>query len=233
MTRDAAIRVRIERFISTVWAGLGSYRDADITRFVNVVLPVVLGAQQQVAALTDAYLAALAASVLGTPVRETGVKVKAVTGEALRGVSPQEVYRRPGIQVWTALSLGKTFTQAVSEGLERALDIARTDLQLVKTHTARRILEGDRRVVGHQRVVSGKGCSLCHKAAGQRYTKANLQPIHDNCDCGVRPIYARAPVSQADQQEAAEDVEVIVHEHGELGPVLAVKGQNFTGPHDI
>jgi hypothetical protein len=257
MSADAQVRARVAQFVTTVWDGLGSYRDADIERFIRAVVPVVLGGQRQVVALTDSYLATIAAQTLGGPTRVAGVRLADVTGAALRGVAPTEVYRRPGVDVWTALSKGKSLVDAVNAGRRRALNLASTDLQLAKTHTARSIFRKDSRVVGHRRTLSGsEDCGMCVVASTQRYHKESLQPIHGGCDCGVEPIYGdRDPGQVIDEQTLSEAHGAIqdrfgvssdgarsaldyrkvllVREHGELGPVLTVKGQNFTGPSDF
>lgn len=43
-------------------------------------------------------------------------------------------------------------------------------------------------IVGYERVPDGDACKLCNLAAGQRYRKPNLMPIHNRCGCGVRPL---------------------------------------------
>lgn len=243
-----AVRKRVLTFVDRSWLGLGSYRDADIERFVRAVVPVVQGGQRQVAALTDAYLATLARTVLGSG-KPVGVSPASVTD--LRGVPAAEVYARPGVTVWMALRDRKPLDQAVSEGLERARDIAASDLQLAKTHTARRHLLGDNRVTGYRRVLEGaRDCGLCIVASTQRYHKGDLLPIHPSCDCGVLPIYGRTDLGQIIDPDTLEGVHtaieerfgvadrgarvpdyrkvLLVREHGELGPLLTVKSHRFT-----
>jgi hypothetical protein len=254
---DAAIRARVEQFVTTLWGGLGTYRDSDIARFVRALLPVVLGAQRQIAALTDSYLATLASAVLGGPARPAGISPAAVTGEALRGVAPSEVYARPGVTVWTALSKGASLSDAIEQGKRRALNIAMTDLQLARTHTARKVMSRDDRITGHRRVLTGReDCGLCVVASTQRYHRAELQPIHPGCDCDVAPIYGANDPGQVVDEGLLEQAHtaiqerfgksdrggrdpidyrkvLLVRDHGELGPLLTVKGQAFTGPDDI
>ncbi|HEV7949474.1 MAG TPA: hypothetical protein VGP24_06890, partial [Glaciihabitans sp.] len=210
-----------------------------------------------VATLTDAYLATLLSQMTGEVTRPTGLSMADVTGEAIRGVIPSDVYRRAGVEVWTALSNGATLREAADRGLKRALNMAMTDLQLTKTHTARRVLSGDSRVVGHRRVLTGsENCGLCYVASTQRYHKSRLQPIHPGCDCGVAPILGgsdpgqvideqqlsdthaaieeRFGVSSDDARSAVDYRKVLlVRDHGELGPLLTVKGQHFDGPSSI
>lgn len=303
----ALLRARVVSFVERRWGRMSSWRDADIDRFIADILPIVEAGQRQVASLTDAYLASLATIVLGEPQRPLGVDPDTVTTEALRGVPADEVYRRGGITVWTALSNGAPLSDAVAQGLHRVSDIASTSIQLAKTHTSRAALE-KMDVVGYRRVLEGKdSCSLCKVASTQRYHAGDLLPIHGKCDCGVAPIFgtkdpgriinqellteldesgeygellsqlevrdARKALESAkdgakklkedldnastpaareriqrrldkqvnlvrertqrfDSVRAArrERPEIVVHQHGELGPVLGVQGQHFTGP---
>lgn len=255
ISADAQVRSRVRAFVERAWDGLDSYRDRDIDRFIRAVIPVVRGGQRQVASLTDAYLASIASEVLGAPTRHVGIPSEVITNA--RPVSPDEVYRRPGIEVWTALSQGKPLDAAVAAGKRRALSLALTDLQLAKTHAARSVMARDNRVVGHRRVLTGsEDCGLCRVAATQRYHKDNLQPIHPGCDCGVEPIYGSEDPGQVIDPESLDDTHaavedrfgvsdatgrdlldyrkfLVVKEHGELGPLLTVKGQHFTGPSQI
>jgi hypothetical protein len=54
-----------------------------------------------------------------------------------------------------------------------------------------------------------------------------LESVHERIEerFGVSDAGARDPIDYRDA--------LIVHEHGEIGPVLAVRGQKFTGPNDI
>lgn len=254
---NASIRARVTDFITRVWNSLPEYRDANIESFVNQVLPIVMGAQRQVGSLTDAYLALVLSNMTGEPIRPLGINPRDVTGEALRGVAPSTVYGRGGTEVWTALSKGTPFEQARDQGLKRVINIAMTDLQLAKTHTARKVFQQSEHVVGHRRVLSGsENCGLCYVASTQRYHKSNLQPIHPGCDCGVAPILGHDDPGQVIDESQLNDTHVaieerfgtssddarsaldyrkvlLIKEHGEIGPVLTVKGQHFDGPSSI
>lgn len=248
--QTAALQARVEQVIRTTWGGLPGFRDADINRWVDQVLPLVQAAQRQMATLTDAYLAQLAGEAA------TGLDLSLVTGEALRGVAPDEVYRRPATTVYTALSQGKTLDFAAAAGLRRALSIARTDLQLSKTHAARSN-QTARGVHFFRRVLTGaENCALCVLASTQRYRVGDLSPIHPGCDCGVEDLKAHVDPGQVIDpdllEQAHQAVElagyqvdrggrgpvdyrklIAVREHGELGPVLTIRRQNFTGPADL
>ena len=252
--RTAAIRLRVETYARNLWGSLGSWRDADIARMVAQIVPVVGGAQMQMVALTDAYLNAVAISA-GLPMPTAATAAHAVTGAATRGVDPREVYRRPGVTVWTALSEGKPLGDAVDAGLARLLNLAGTDLQLAKTRTSLHRLRGDRATAGYRRVLTGnENCGMCVLASTQRYHREDLMPIHPGCDCDVAPIRGNVDPGQvidpdrlealhqsvADQFGTSDrggreiDYRLIeVREHGELGPVLTWRGQHFDGPEAV
>lgn len=231
-----AVRARVLSFIQGTWGSLEQFRDPDIDRFIARVVPVVTGGQRQVAALTDGYLAALETKTLGIPTRPLGIPADVVTTQAMRGVAADIVYRRPAITVWMALAKGVSLDDAAGRGLTRALAIGATDLQLARTHATRYAFANNDRIVGYRRVPGGGNvCDLCSTASTQRYHVEDLMPIHNGCSCGVEPIYGTEDPGQVIDPSSFDnsDADVVVHDHGELGPVLAVAGQNFKGPDDL
>lgn len=249
-----ALRSRLLGFVAMMYAAQGDYRDAAAEAFVLSVVPTVLAAQQVMAGVTSAYLAQVIAAAGGGSTAPVGISQDALSG--LRGVAPTEVYRRPYVQVWTDLSRGKPFDVAVAAGGRRAQSIAATDLQLAKTHTAREVMRNDRRVTGYRRVLTGPhSCALCVLASTRRYSRGDLLPIHNNCDCAVEPLFGGARPDEVPAEELhaviARDLGdkyvsaggtsgpidyhkiLVTHNHGELGPVLAVRDQHWTGPSEI
>lgn len=185
----AAVRAAVLAHLTRVWNGLDQYRDDDIDRWVAAITPTVTAGLAQVAALTDAHLATMIGTLAGTPPKPLGVRTADVTVEALRGVPAAEVYRRAGVTVWTELAGGVDLAMAAARGLNRATKMAATDLQLAKTHTAKRAVEADKRVVGYRRTLTGsRSCKLCVIASTQRYHRDRLMEIHGSCDCGIAPI---------------------------------------------
>jgi hypothetical protein len=229
--QDAAVRARVVDFVTRTWFGLGDWRDADIDRFAAAVVPVVAGGQIRVASLTDAYLAQVETAVLGIPTGPVGVPRGLVLVDAIRGVDPAEVYRRPALELYTALAAGIAFPAALAAARARAEELALSDLQLAKTHAARYVLDGKDNVETYQRVADGNACELCAGADGETYHSSDVMPIHARCGCDVVPVFDG---HRPEPIEPPDDVEPpVVHEHGELGPVLAAAGADFTGPDDI
>lgn len=231
-----ATRAQAASFAGASWAQLQSYRDADIAGLVAALVPFMRGARQHTAALTDAYLAALAAQALGRPAHPVGVPTTVVDEQSIRGTDDTTVYTRSGVSVWMALAGGADIEEAAGLGLNRLKAIVATDLQLATTHAARHVMAASRHVVGYRRVTGGHCCALCELAADRVYHKGDLMPIHAHCSCSVEPLYGttdpgRLPAGEVSGQDIGDTP--IVHMHGEIGPVLAVRGQQFTGPSDI
>jgi hypothetical protein len=247
----AALRASIVQQLYATWFGMDNYRDSDIDQFLNVALPLVQAGEETSAVATTTYLQ-LQMQLLGLD-SDMGIPdMSLVTGEAIRnGVPPAEVYSRPFKEVWTALSKGQDFEDAVKFGAQRLRQLVETDLQLSHTHTSRSLLSGRNDVVGFRRVPTGEfTCALCLVASTQRYHKLDLMPIHPGCDCRVAPIIGEHNEPQVIDKEFLEEIHkavekqfgvsardarsmdyrkiMIVHEHGEFGPTLAVQGQHFT-----
>jgi hypothetical protein len=238
------IRARVTDYLLTQFRA-GQYRDRDLQRFVATAVPVVLAGQRQVSALTDAYLANVLTTTLGRPVRPVGV-----TNDYPRPTPPSEVYGRPYVEVRTQLAQGAGFASAVLSGVERLKDITATDMQLAKTHTARRSFTANN-VQRYRRTLTGaKSCALCYVASTQSYSRGDLMPIHPGCDCGVEPIVGdfnadaeleatheaiNERFGTSDRGGRAIDYRkaLIVREHGDMGPLLTVGEHRFTGPSAI
>ncbi|RPK74465.1 hypothetical protein [Streptomyces sp. ADI95-17] len=248
---SGSLRDRLISFVLSAFDGLGSYRDADAAAFIERVLPVVLATQQQMGQITDAYLSAVIADMLGGAAAPAGVQLDA----ALRGVAPAEVYTRPFVTTWTALSKGKAYADAVAEGRTRLLSITETDLQLARTHAAQQSMQRSGARYFRRRLSSGKNCALCTIASTQRYRVEKLMPIHPGCHCKPEPLPGtRDPghviderllreahdaiardLGESDRGGRAPDYRnvIITRQHGEYGPLLAVRRHEFTGPEEI
>jgi hypothetical protein len=226
-----ATRTRVGAIVERAWRTLPDYRGPSIDRFASTVAPIVVGAQRQVASLTDAHLAQLEAVALGRPAKPLGIPAAVLSFEALRaGSNALDVYRRPGVTVWTALAAGDDLEAAVDKGLTRAQVLAVTDVQLAKTHAARYVLEERESVVGYRRVPEPNACDLCATAAdGRTYRTSALLPIHARCNCDVEPVFGVRPP----RESSPDDDTFAVHQHDELGPVLTAAGDSFAGVGDL
>lgn len=259
------------RIASDVFLRLGSWRDEDIPRYLQLVQPQVEGLKLQAAQLQTVYYQEVA-KARGEDFTPAPTRASDISTERIRnGATAAEVYRRPFATMYTALGAGKLVSDAITLGAERASSIASTDIQLASRESGLRNRQNNSNIVGYRRVLTGsENCALCAIASTQRYTRNNLKPIHPGCDCGEEPIYgdfdpgqvldfeglesihqalqdqlgvvdrnARSAelgkfVQYEDEQRLADFTEIIVtREHGELGPTLAFREHNFTGPSDL
>lgn len=229
ITAQERLRTATQAAVLALWAGLASYDESEVPGWLAAVLPIVLGAQRQSASMTAAFLAA---STGGLPV---GADMAVVTGAAVRaGVEPAEVYRRPFVQVWSALAEETPYADAVAQGGQRARSTAGMDVQLSMRATLADVGARNPRILGYQRVPDAGACKLCKTIARQRYTVRQLMPLHNGCGCGVDVItpenrgnFTGRP--ENDLSVTSDDgVQAAVREHGELGPVLTDGAHEFT-----
>ncbi|MFD5161057.1 hypothetical protein ACFWMJ_23760 [Streptomyces hawaiiensis] len=241
--------------VNRSFTGLGSWRDADVRAFQRQALPIILAGERQIASLTASYTEQLYRDANGWGPR-VSLDMDSVTGTALRGVDPVEVYERPFKELRAALSNGASLDDAVTRGAHRLETLAKTDLQLARTHTVREVAADMPRFEYTVRELQGEyDCALCMIASTQRYHKRELAPIHPGCDCLVKTVTADYDPGQVIDEERLERIHELVEEalgrhdrggrtvdyrkiivandHGEIGPVLGFAGQRFTGPDDI
>lgn len=295
----ARIRQQVNDYVTRQWQRQPNY--ASPAAFVAAVTPIITAGQTQIAAIMAAYLSQMYALLTGAPVKTIGVPASEVTG-LRKGVTAAEVYERPFHLVWRDLATAQAqrdahyewtvptedepeqpplppvdyVDRAIQHGLERAQNLAATDMQLAKQHAALHILGHQMNVTGYRRVLEGAySCGLCIIASTQRYHKSQLLPIHPACDCSVEPIIGQSehivastvrngdgqlvPVGElpdvheriaetfGKDSSAARAISVtgskgkpihyrdilITHDHDELGPVLGVRGQQFSSLPDM
>lgn len=261
--RDELIRVRrtVSARVEGAWRNLGSWDRADVPRFQAAVLPTVAAGQRRTVALTDAYLARMTRS------RPVGLPVADLVGAGVRnGTPPATVYERPFVQLWSAVSNGTDYMQAVNAAGVRASQSAATDISLSMRASADAFDEAaefERKIVGWERVLDPDACAFCATASTQRYRSANLDPLHANCQCGIAPVFSENDrtikafndrvLRNIKDANAGQDTaywnarhfkvdgqtgdvilpDVAVHEHGELGAVLADAAHDFTSAADL
>ncbi len=233
----AQIRSRVVDRIVGMF-GPDAIGDAGAAEFARRATPAVVAGMRQTASLTDAYLTRQLAQDFG----ERIVSDKPIdVSQGLRGVPMTEVYARPTNTVRYALSQGKTVTDAVDEGNERLIKMVQSDLQIAKTNQSRATLRRST-VDGFVRVLEGeRSCIKCILASTRFYYKEDLLPIHPGCDCGVEAAQKPKDRNVVYDDERLKEVKalirengidpddfskvLVVHEHGELGPLLTLKGE--------
>ena len=247
---DLAGKKAKERFLN-----LGSWRDDDVPMFVDASIQEMNAIKSQAAKLATGFYYEIA-KLEGEKFSAPNISSEQLSTAALRnGADVVQVYSRPFVTLRTALSQNKTMTQALEQAALRVEDIMRTEVQLARRSAGLLSRGRNSNIVGYVRVLSGaENCALCYVASTQRYRSGDLQPIHNNCDCGEMPIYGTTDVGQVIDEERLDAVhdsiserfgvsdraarsidysKISIRQHGELGPVLTVSGQKFTGPDDL
>lgn len=178
------------RIAGNVFRGLGSWRDVDVERYLDIVKPQIDGLKLQAANLQAAYYQQVAIAN-GEDFTPVAARSQDLTDERLRnGPSSDEVYRRPFVEMWTALSNNALISTAIGFGAARAVSLAETDIQLASRVAGLNQRNANNNIVGYRRVLTGsENCALCAIASTQRYRRGNLKPIHPGCDCGEEPLY--------------------------------------------
>lgn len=227
ITAQERLRTLTMAAVARAWTRLPAYDAANVAAFLTIVVPLILASQRQSIALTNAFLARATGS---TP---AAVSVPAILAATRNGVTPAEVYRRPFVTVWTDLKAHRPYQDAVAAGLHRATSAAATDVQLAMRETLVAVGQKDPRILGYRRVPDPGACPFCVLVAGQRYTTAQLLPIHPHCGCGVAPITAAnrgdfTGKRENDLNVTQDGVTAAVAQHGELGPVLVNGADRFT-----
>lgn len=248
---------RLISALTVMFSGLGSWRRDDAERFAAAAVPLVAGAQTALATLTSQYVASVASAALHVPVAPPPIPESARV--RLRGVDPIEVYQRPFVAVYTSLADGADLGHALDGGRLRLKEVAEGDLQQTYAHASRAAMESlpdGQQPTGWRRVLVGDyNCAMCVIASTQLYTVNDLNPIHPACDCTIRPLYGeyehviepqlleqvhaavKELTGKVDRGARSPDYRHImtemIHEHGELGRMLARPLDKFTGPADI
>jgi hypothetical protein len=244
--------------LTRMFNGLGSWHRPDAQRFAAQAVPMVEGAQAALANLTSNYVASVASEALRRPVAPPPIPHTARA--RLRLKDPADVYQRPFVEAYTALRDGQQLDQALGKARLRLREVAEGDMQLAYAHSSQAAMNGlseEQQPTGWRRVLTGsENCAMCVIASTRRYYVEDLNPIHPLCDCIVKPIYGpihdwviepqlleqvHAAVKDltgvVDRGGRAPDyrhiMTQIVHEHGELGRMLARPGDRFTGPRSI
>lgn len=247
----STLRTSMVQQLTAIWYSLEDYRDANVDQWLELSIPLVEAAKETSVSATATYLQ-MQLEVMGSEEEVTIPEVPPIRN----GLPDEVVYTRPFKDVWTDLSRGKEFIDAINSGADRVRQLMETDIQLAHTYSSRDILSRQRDVVGFRRVPQGAySCALCLVASTQRYRKFDLMPIHPGCDCRVAPIISDMPVSQVVDPERLEEIHraiqrefgmssrdarsidyrkiLVEQNHGEYGPVLAVAGHRFTGPDNL
>jgi hypothetical protein len=95
------------------------------------------------------------------------------------------------------------------------------------------VQEADEGIFGFRRVANPGACQFCREVNGAYLKRADAMALHPHCGCGIEPL--TEPHPRARNLPNGEEVtrNVGIHQHGELGPLIGSREQDFTGPSDF
>lgn len=213
---QARIRRTLAAQIGELWTALGHYDEEDVPRFVRAAVPTVANAQRLSAQMTSAYVSGMIGA------RPFAPDYAAVTGAGVRaGADPAQVYRRPFVNVWTALSKGEQWLDAVAAGRARASNLAAMDVQLTQRATLQQAQSAHPQIGGYSRAADAGACTYCAMIDGAKVRSADAMPLHPGCGCSLEPLLEAVEPTPA-------PADVAVNEHGELGPMVGDPSDDFS-----
>jgi len=202
--------------LTRLWKLVGDV--GDDTEFIRLATPVVRSSRLTTARLTTAYLngysrfegkAAVFVGLSPDDITDIATGVRA-------GAQVEEVLHRPTVRARKRLADGALWVDAMNEGESLLVTIARTDVALVERATMA-LLNSELKPVGWVRVAESNPCSFCARAAGQRVSNPDINPIHPNCVCTLEPIYRETGQLPVEQPDPPTDDSFEVEPHGEYG----------------
>lgn len=220
----AALEDRAAAALDRAWMRAAPVGDAEMARWLRLAAPALDAAKIAAASSTAAYVAGYARAA-GAPIAELAFDARAVAGSIRGGIPTAAILERPVVETRVALSRGASLREALGIGRARAAQYARTDPHLAFREAFRVAASQIEGVVGYRRLPNAGACPLCLTASGQRYRIRDLMPIHPACGCTSAPIIGTHDPGRSIDRQQQEPI--AVHEHGELGPVLAPAGEHF------
>jgi hypothetical protein len=201
------LREIVVRAVQNAWTGLGQYNAPDVARFLAVVVPLIVAAQRYSVTLSDAYVA----RVLGR--HPLGLDPAPILATLRGDTTPQSVYRRPFVTVWSDLAAGSPYEAAVAAGQARAEASAAMDVQLASRAGLQAVQDADPRIRGWERKADPGACPYCRLLDGVKLARADAAATHPRCGCSIVP---RTQRTEPDPLPAG----VTVWDHGEYGATL-------------
>lgn len=171
----AKLRTATAAGLARLWRSLDSYDEGTQSRWRQLAGPLVAAGQGKALDLQLAYLRV--------------VLDGAITFERQALLAGAKVeLDEPFLALARALKAGRGLEAAIEAGRLRAEGLGESAVQWA-SRAANEAVEGDERIVGWTRTLTGLACSWCRDVARQRYRTAESASFgHQRCDCGVDPI---------------------------------------------
>lgn len=238
-----AARHRIDSF--------GDWWDGNAVQALAADIAQAVSSAQKISAqTTDAYLTRASGMLTGKTIRAAG---QIDVSRLRKGTTLDRVYNRLARDYRYLISQKKPVDDALAAVTARSESMIHMDVALAQRAQAlvtmhQQGIKGYRRVL-HPELAHVTGtCGLCIVAADQTYRSDRLMPLHNGCHCGMLPITdAHDPgqtLNQADlkriyelaggtERDQLQRVQLKIHHHGELGPMLTNEKYDWRSPKDV
>ncbi len=230
MASRAILRDRLLAAVEATYRRTAGPSDEENAAWLAAVVPLIVGGQGAMAALTNSYMASLLSVQLGTTIRPVLLDPKEIRGEAVRGgVSTRTVYDRPMRDLRTALADQRPYLDGFDAGLKHALDAADTDLALTHRAVTDVVLLPRPEVIGSRRILTPPSCGVCVADADRLYPKGKRTVrLHARCDCTIASVTADDdPGPRMNAGRSSGGISAVDHDHDELGPVITDSRYHF------
>lgn len=254
------VRTRVEAFVRATWAASPAYRDADVERLVSLLVPVVQAGQLQVASLTSAYIAGVSGAPAVPVDRDDVLAARGVAAAEVYRRPAVTVYTElaAGKPFVDAVKAGATRLVSLAMTDVQLAKVRQSRASYASTGVTyfRRVLTGNEDcalcvIASTQRyrksdllpIHPGCDCDTAPVKAdedpGQVLDQALLDSVHEQVgrftdygDRGARELGIGK--TSAKGEELKDFTELIVtRQHGEYGPTLSWRRDEFAGPNDI
>lgn len=237
-----ALSAQTVRMLIGLWSPFRRWTDHDLVLAMAARSATTVEAGQHAARMRQKTYMKMVYKELGIEFPNVPIIVPGTVEIYSRGVNPLEVYQRPAEQYRYHLSIGDSDTISRQHAMERLSTIADTDLTLARREAMREVYDSTPTILGWRRIIhpelskDGFSCGLCVVAADRVYSRGDLMPIHDECNCDTLPITEDNDPGHelnADDLESLYDAagsntagdllktKVYFLNHGELGPIIS------------
>lgn len=243
--------------ILALYAGLNFYDRLAVEEAAKAAADTSNTAAILAAGLMAQYLATVTSTTVGEDLPTPAILLPPLRN----GADMRLVYQRPVKMFRRQVAKGTPPAEAYRQAMHMATVMTETNNTLAMRQASQIALSqlaSEANVTGFRRVLRPElsktgSCGLCIAASDQVYSRAQLMPLHANCNCDVLPIVGAAGgtgdpgnslnnldlgslYAAAGDSTDGRDLKRIrfeVNEHGELGPVLTVEGHAFTSEADL
>lgn len=239
--------------LAEVRAFTGWYDSPSITTLAARLAKLTRAGQRQTAISTDAFGRRILRLLTN---RRPAGRGPVDTSSGLRGIPLESVYgrladsyrwldstrgpgapgallERPDAEPLTRLGIEEILSRVTTRAavqVDDNLSLAFREQWASVLAGAPAVVVGYRRVL-HPELARGGSCGLCVAASGNRYSRADLLPIHSRCNCAVMPVLGDADGNVTDDPGAdlnEADLSLLYEKAGGTTAGRALKKTRFT-----